>query len=68
MLDVVLTLDRSLNFFVTLEVNKALDGILFGKSRDQSVAMFVDSSDEIVRNPNVQNAVGGARQNINPTS
>jgi hypothetical protein len=62
MLDVVFALDRSLNILVVLEVNKALDGIPLGKSRDQSIAMFVDSTDEIVRDPNVQNAVGGACQ------
>jgi hypothetical protein len=62
MLDVVFALDRSLNILVALEVDKALDGIPLGKSRDQSIAMFVDSTDEIVRDPNVQNAVGGACQ------
>jgi len=58
MLHVVFALDRSLNFFVTFEVDKAFDGILLCESRDQAIPMFIDSSDEVVRNSHVQNAVG----------
>ena len=65
MFDVVFTLDRKLNVIVMLEVNEAFDGILLCESRDQAIPMFIDSSDEVVRNSHVQNAVWRARQNIN---
>jgi hypothetical protein len=58
MFDVVFTLDRKLNVIVMLEVNEAFDGILLCESRDQAIPMFIDSSDEVVRNSHVQNAVG----------
>jgi hypothetical protein len=65
MLDVVFALDRRLNLFVMLEVNKSLDGIPLNKSRNQAIPVFIDSSDEVVRNSHVQNAVWRASQDIN---
>jgi hypothetical protein len=58
MLDVVFALERSLNFFVVFEVDQAFDGILLCEACDQTVAVFVDSSNEIIRHPDIQNAVG----------
>jgi hypothetical protein len=65
MLHVVFALDRRLNVFVVFEVNKALDGIPFSESRDEPVSMFVNSSNKVGGNANVQNAVGRTCQNIN---
>src|SRR6202165_742790 len=65
MLDVVFALDRCLNLVMMLEVNEAFDGILLCESRDQPIPMFVDSSDEVVRDSHVQNAVWRASQNVN---
>ena len=65
MLDVVFALNRSLNFFVVFKVNKVLDGILFRRSCDQSVPVFVDASNKVVDHPDAQNVVGRARHDIN---
>jgi hypothetical protein len=65
MLDVVFALDRGLNPFVMLEVNEAFDGILLCESRDQAIPMFIDSSDEVVRDPYVRNSIWRASQNVN---
>jgi hypothetical protein len=61
MLDVVFALDRRLNIFVMLEVDEPLDRIPLRKSRDQAIPVFIDSTNKVVRNSNVQNAVGGTR-------
>jgi hypothetical protein len=55
---------RGLDIFVTFEVNKAFDRILLGKSRNESVSMFVDSSNKVACHSNVQDAVGSACQNV----
>jgi hypothetical protein len=60
MLDVVLALNRSLNSLVMFEVNEPLDRIFFRKSCDQAIPMFVNSSDTVIRNADVQDAVGCA--------
>jgi hypothetical protein len=56
--DVVFALDRRLNVVVLLEVNQPLDAIPFRKSGDQAVAMFVDSSNEVVRDPTYKMPLG----------
>jgi hypothetical protein len=65
MLDIVLALDRGLNRFIMFEVDEALDGIFFGKSGDQSISVLVDSSNKIVRHPDVQDAIWCARHDVN---
>ena len=65
MLDVVFALDRKLNVIVMLEINEPLDGILLCESRNQAIPVFVDSSDEVVRDSHVQDAVWRADQNVN---
>jgi hypothetical protein len=64
MLHVVFALDRSLNFFVVFKVNEPLDGVLLRKTCNEFVAVFVNSSNKVVRNSDVQDAVWSARQNI----
>jgi hypothetical protein len=64
MFDVVFALDRGLDIFVTFEVNKAFDRILLRKSRNETVSMFIDSSNDVVCNSNVEDAVGSACQNV----
>ena len=64
MLDVVFALDRSLNVLVVFEINEPLDLILFRKSCDLAIPMFVNSSDKVVRNTDVQDAVGRACQYV----
>ena len=63
-LDVVFALNGRLNIFVMFEVDEPLDCVSFRKSRDQAIAMLVDSSHEVVRNTHVQDAVGCARQYV----
>ena len=55
---------RGLDIFVTFEVNKAFDRILLGKSRNESVSMFVDSSNKVACHSNVQDPVGSACQDV----
>jgi hypothetical protein len=64
MFHIVFALDRSLNFFVMFEVNEPLDGVILRKTCNESVTVFVNSSNKAVRNSDVQDAVWSARQNI----
>ena len=65
MLDVVFALDRSLNIIVALEVGEPLDTMPLRESRDQAIPMLVDSTNEVARHSNVQNAVWRTSQNVN---
>jgi hypothetical protein len=57
-LDIVFALNRRLNFFVLLKVNEPLDGVSLRESCDQSIPMFVDSSNKVVRYPDIQMPLG----------
>ena len=65
MLDVVFALDRSLNIIVALKVDQPLNTMPLRESCDQAIPMFIDSSDEVARDSNVQNAVWRTGQNVN---
>ena len=58
MLDVVFALDRQANVIVMLEINEPLDGIGLGKSRDQAIAVLVNTSDKVARNPTYKMPLG----------
>jgi hypothetical protein len=68
MFDVVLALDRSLDIFVKFEIDETLDRIPFGKAGDQSISVFVNSSDKVARHPDVQDAIGCACHDVNPAA
>jgi hypothetical protein len=64
MLDGVFALDRSLNILVMFEINEPLDRVSFRESCDQAIPMFVNSPDKVIRDADLQDAVGCARQYI----
>src|SRR5580765_1447388 len=66
MLDVVLALDRGLDFFVALEIDEQLDAVLLRETGHEPFAMLVDSSHEIIRHTDVQNSIGRACQDVHP--
>jgi hypothetical protein len=68
MLDGMFAPDRGLDIFAKLEINETLDGIPFGKARDQSISMFINSSNKVARHPYLQDIIRRARQHLNPSA
>jgi hypothetical protein len=50
-LDVLSTLDGSLDVFVLLKVDQPFDRVLLRKSGHQPISMFVDATNEIAGHP-----------------
>ena len=65
MFDIVLALDGVADVVESFEVHQSLQSLPLGESLDESRAMLKNPTNEIVRHPNVQNAVRSIGQNIN---
>jgi hypothetical protein len=64
-LNVVLALDGGADVVESFEVHQSLQSIPLDESLDESRAMLKNPTNEIVRHPNVQNAVRSIGQNLN---
>jgi hypothetical protein len=64
MLDVVFSLDRRLNVVKSFKIDEAFQSMPLGKPVNESGSMFKNTAYEIVRYPDIQNAVRPIGQNV----
>jgi hypothetical protein len=65
MLDVVFALDGVTDVVEPFEIDQSLQSIPLSEAFDESRAMLKYPTDQIIRHPDVQNAVRAIGQNIN---
>jgi hypothetical protein len=65
MLDVVLAPDGIADVVEPFEIDQSLQSIPLGEAVDESRAMLKHPTDQIVRHPDVQNAIRTIGRNIN---
>src|SRR4051812_21467340 len=66
MLDVLLALKRSQRGVIRFEVDEPFDPISPCEAFDESLPVFVDTANQIVRHPDVQRAARTAGENVDP--
>jgi hypothetical protein len=65
MLDVVFVLDRQPNVIESFKIDQALQSMPLCKAINESGPVFENATDEVVRHPDIQDAVRAIGQNVN---
>ena len=65
MLDIVLPLDSGLNVLKCLKIDEVGQSMSLGKSFDISRAMFGHAPDKVVRDADIEDAIGSVGQKVN---
>ena len=65
MLHIMLALNSVTDIIKYFEIDQSLQSIPLSEAFDEPRAMLKDPTDQIIRHPNVQNAVRAIGQNIN---
>ena len=68
MLDIVLALDRRSNVVKSFKIDEAFQPMSLGKPVNESGSMLKNATHKIVRDPDIQNAVGPICQDIDVTA
>ena len=68
MLDIVLALDCHPNVIKSFKIDEAFQPMSLGKPVNESGSMFKNAANQVIRDPNIQNAVGAICQNVDVTA